>query len=177
MSADRRRPPPVAVNLLGLVEHPVFGGRPYRVDADGSPYVPVGDGGMVLGVRLGESVFDPPPTTSPQAPAWSTRPAARHALSIYACIGNHAVIRTGLAAGAPAGARQAGREGPGDLGFCRMSWPGSGLVTRCVRGIRPGLAARELPGGGHPVEHSLPELLGGAAHRVPGDGPVLPASA
>ena len=54
----RRRAAPVAVNLLGQVEHPAFGDSPYRIDVDGVPYVPVGDGGLVLGVRLGDSVFD-----------------------------------------------------------------------------------------------------------------------
>ncbi|MFD0890461.1 DUF4438 domain-containing protein, partial [Streptosporangium algeriense] len=48
----------LAVNLLGIVEHPEIDGMtPYRIDADGRPYVPVGDGGVVLGVRLGDSAF------------------------------------------------------------------------------------------------------------------------
>ena len=42
----------VRVNLLGVVEHPTFGDSPYRIDADGAPYVPVGDGGLVLIVSL-----------------------------------------------------------------------------------------------------------------------------
>ncbi len=51
---------------------------PYRVDADGRPYVPVGDGGIVLGVRLGDGVFATDATTSRPAPASCTptrRPA------------------------------------------------------------------------------------------------------
>ena len=35
---------PVAVNLLGVIEHPVLGDGPYRIDVDGHPYLPVGDG-------------------------------------------------------------------------------------------------------------------------------------
>ena len=42
----------VAVNLAGVAEAPAMGSTPYRIDADGHPYVPVGDGGIVLGVAL-----------------------------------------------------------------------------------------------------------------------------
>ena len=92
---------PVAVNLLGLVEQPEFGSTPYRVSADGSSYVPVGDGGIVLGVRLGESVFARDADhAAPGACLVHPDEAARHALTVYSCIGNQVVIRTGLAAGA-----------------------------------------------------------------------------
>jgi Domain of unknown function (DUF4438) len=92
---------PVAVNLLGLVEQPEFGGTPYRVSADGSSYVPVGDGGIVLGVRLGESVFAREADhAAPGACLVHPDEGARHALTVYSCIGNQVVIRTGLAAGA-----------------------------------------------------------------------------
>src|SRR4029077_5709875 len=47
----------VTVNLLGAVEHPSLDGSPYRIDRDGKPYVPAGDGGIVLGLELGDSVF------------------------------------------------------------------------------------------------------------------------
>ena len=91
---------PVAVNLLGLVEQPEFGSTPYRVSADGSPYVPVGDGGIVLGVRLGESVFARDADhAAPGACLVHPDEGARHALTVYSCIGNQVVIRTGLAAG------------------------------------------------------------------------------
>jgi hypothetical protein len=92
---------PVAVNLLGQVEHPAFGDSPYRIDADGAPYVPVGDGGLVLGVRLGDSVFDTSGDhVAPGACLVHPDPAAQHALGLYACIGNRAEVRTGAAAGA-----------------------------------------------------------------------------
>jgi hypothetical protein len=92
---------PVAVNLLGLVEQPEFGSTPYRVDADGSSYVPVGDGGIVLGVRLGESVFARDADhAAPGACLVHPDEGARHALTVYSCIGNQVLIRTGLAAGA-----------------------------------------------------------------------------
>jgi len=91
----------VAVNLLGLVEHPELGDTPYRVSADGRPYVPTGDGGIVLGLRLGESAFGRDADhAAPGACLVHPDPAARHALTIYSCIGNQATVRTGQAAGA-----------------------------------------------------------------------------
>ncbi len=91
----------VAVNMLGVVEHPVLGDTPYRVDADGRPYLPVGDGGLVLGVRLGDPVAGlAGDHVAPGACLVHPEPAARHALVSYACIGNQAMVRTGRAAGA-----------------------------------------------------------------------------
>jgi hypothetical protein len=91
----------VAVNLLGLVEHPQIGDSPYRVDQDGHSYVPAGDGGIVLGLQLGESVFARDADhAAPGACLVHPDQAARHALATYACIGNQAVVRTGRAVGA-----------------------------------------------------------------------------
>jgi hypothetical protein len=92
---------PVSVNLLGLIEHPELGDSPYRVDADGRPYLPVGDGGIVLGLQLGDSVFGRSADhAAPGACLMHPDPAARHALAIYSCIGNQVKVRTGRAAGA-----------------------------------------------------------------------------
>jgi hypothetical protein len=92
---------PMAVNLLGVVEHPELGGTPYRVSADGTPYVPAGDGGIVLGLRPGDSVFGRDADhAAPGACLVHRDQAARHALTIYSCIGNQAIVRTGQAAGA-----------------------------------------------------------------------------
>ncbi len=91
----------VTVNLLGTVEHPELGDSPYRVDADGAPYVPVGDGGVVLGLELGDSVFAfDGDHAAPGACLTHSDEAARHALVLYCCIGNEAEVRTGAAAGA-----------------------------------------------------------------------------
>jgi len=91
----------VTVNLLGTVEHPELGDSPYRVDADGVPYVPVGDGGIVLGLDLGDSVFAVHADhAAPGACLVHQAEAARHALTLYSCIGNAAQVRTGAAAGA-----------------------------------------------------------------------------
>lgn len=94
-------PRPVSVNLLGVVEHPALGDGPYRIDADGRPYLPVGDGGIVLGLQLGDSVFARRADhAAPGACLVHPDPAARHALATYSCIGNQVKVRTGHAAGA-----------------------------------------------------------------------------
>lgn len=135
----------VAVNLLGLVEHPEFGDSPYRVDADGMPYVPVGDGGIVLGLVLGDSAFAlDGDHAAPGACLTHRDQAARHALVLYSCIGNEAVVRSGAAAGAKGaviGKRgEAGRVitgfRPADLAMMR---PGD-QISVCARGQgwRPG---------------------------------------
>jgi hypothetical protein len=90
-----------SVNLAGYVEHPALGASPYRVDRDGTSYVPVGDGGIVLGLELGDSVFKlAADHAAPGACLTHPDEAARHALAAFACIGNRVVVRTGAAAGA-----------------------------------------------------------------------------
>jgi hypothetical protein len=135
---------PVAVNLLGVVEQPELGGAPYRVDADGRPYVPAGDGGIVLGLRLGESVFARDADhAAPGACLVHPDQAARHALAAYSCIGNLAVVRTGRAAGARGtvlGKR--GEEGRVIAAFAqedlaRMRPADQVAVRACGQGWRP----------------------------------------
>ncbi|MEP7024296.1 MAG: DUF4438 domain-containing protein [Actinomycetota bacterium] len=140
---------PVAVNLLGLVEHPVLDGGPYRIDVDGHPYVPVGDGGIVLGLHLGDPVFGlAGDHAAPGACLVHPDPAARYALATYACIGNQVTVRTGHAVGARgAVAGKRGEEGrvitvfrSGDLAVMR---PGDQVSVRaCGQGHRPA----RLPG-------------------------------
>lgn len=89
----------VATNLAGVVETPELTG-PYRVDTDGRSYVPTGDGGVALGVRLGDSVFATDGDhAAPGACLVHGDQAARHALTSYACLGNPVTVRTGAAAG------------------------------------------------------------------------------
>jgi Domain of unknown function (DUF4438) len=135
---------PVAVNLLGVVEHPEFGGTPYRVDRDGRSYVPAGDGGIVLGPRLGESVFARDADhAAPGACLVHPDQAARHALAAYSCIGNQLVVRTGHASGARGAVLgQRGEQGrviawlaPEDL--ARMRPSDQVAVRACGQGWRP----------------------------------------
>jgi Domain of unknown function (DUF4438) len=91
----------VTVNLLGAVEHPALDGSPYRIDRNGRPYVPTGDGGIVLGLELGDSAFAlDADHAAPGACLVHADPAARQALAAYACVGNEVRVRTGEAAGA-----------------------------------------------------------------------------
>ncbi|HET7326374.1 MAG TPA: DUF4438 domain-containing protein [Nocardioidaceae bacterium] len=94
------RPAVVATNLSGVVETPELDSSPFRIDADGHPYVPTGDGGIVLGVRLGDSVFATDGDhVAPGACLVHPDQAARHALTSYSCLGNTVTVRSGDAAG------------------------------------------------------------------------------
>ena len=103
----------VSVNLTAFVEQASVGSDPFRIDGNGAPYVPIGDGGIVIGLRLGDGVFDHTSDhAAPGACLIHDDPAAGYALSAQACIGNPVEVRTGQAAGelgAVAGKR--GEEG------------------------------------------------------------------
>jgi hypothetical protein len=91
----------VATNLASVVETPELASHPFRVDRDGRSYVPAGDGGLVLGVRLGDSVFATDADhAAPGACLVHRDQPARHALTSYACLGNPVTVRSGGAAGA-----------------------------------------------------------------------------
>lgn len=90
----------VSVNLLGVVDQGEIGTDPYRTDRDGHPYVAVGDGGVVLGLRLGDSVFTHVGDhAAPGACLVHPHDEARHALVGLACLGNRVTVRTGDATG------------------------------------------------------------------------------
>ncbi|MCY1136996.1 DUF4438 domain-containing protein [Actinoplanes sp. Pm04-4] len=90
----------VAMNLSGAVETPEMPSSPYLVDVDGRPYVPIGTAGIVLGVRLGDGVFDHDADhAAPGVTLSHTDQAARHGLTALACLGNEAVVHGGAAAG------------------------------------------------------------------------------
>jgi hypothetical protein len=90
----------VSVNLTAFVEQASVGSDPFRIDGDGAPYVPIGDGGIVIGLRLGDGVFDyAADHAAPGACLVHDDPAAGYALSAQACIGNPVEVRTGAAAG------------------------------------------------------------------------------
>jgi Domain of unknown function (DUF4438) len=137
-------PQPVAVNLLGVVEHPALDGGPWRIDRDGAPYVPLGDGGIVLGLQLGDPVFGVAGDhAAPGACLVHPDAAARHALAAYACIGNTARVRTGRAAGARGAViGQRGEEGRVIVGFgqqdlARMRPSDQVAVRAFGQGMRP----------------------------------------
>lgn len=91
----------VGVNLLAHVEQPDVGSDPYRIGHDGQPYVPVGDGGVVLGLQLGDSVFEHVGDhAAPGVCLVHPSDDAAHALVALSCIGNEVIVRTGDALGA-----------------------------------------------------------------------------
>lgn len=153
----------VSVNLAAVVEQASVGADPYRIDTGGAPYVPVGDGGIVLGLRLGDGVWDHAGDhAAPGACLTHADQAAAHALVAQACIGNLVVVRTGAAAGetgAVTGKRGEGgrvivafdqpvlsRLRPGDQVTLRSRGQGAPDVAPdvVVRNIDPVLL-RELP--------------------------------
>jgi hypothetical protein len=134
----------VAANLLGTVEQAEVGTEPFRVSRDGAPYVPVGDGGIVLGLRLGDSATAPETDhAAPGAALVHPDPAAGQALCAQACVGNPVVVRTGAAAGARGAVLGKRGEGervlavlaPADLARLR---PGDAVSVRvCGQGAAP----------------------------------------
>jgi hypothetical protein len=161
----------VEVNLAATAEQAAVGTDPYRIDADGAPYVPVGDGGIVLGVRLGDGVWQHHGDhAAPGACLVHPDQAAAHALSATACIGNPVTIRTGAAAGR-AGV-VIGKRGEGGRVIAtfpqdtlRLLRPGDQVA---VRGRGQGA---EGPVPGVTVRNIDPALL--AALPVTADGGVL----
>jgi hypothetical protein len=161
-----------SVNLVGYVEHPVLGESPYRVGRDGVSYVPVGDGGIVLGLELGDSVFKlAADHAAPGACLLHPDAAARHALAAFACIGNRAVVRTGTASGAVGSViGKRGEEGrvivgfrPGDLAAMRPS--DEILVQASGQGLRPAGMAPDVV-----VMNVDPAVLAALPVQVPADG-------
>lgn len=166
---------PVAVNLLGLVEHPSLGETPYRIDVDGTPYVPTGDGGLVLGVQLGDSALAPGTDhVAPGACLMHPDEAARHALLLYSCIGNRAEVRTGAAAGATGAViGKRGESGRLIVGFAQdvlaSMRPGDQVS---VRTVGQGAGVGQVAGVGRP---RLPPDVA-VLNLDPGLLPALPIS-
>ena len=132
--------------------------------------MPAGDGGIVLGLRLGDSVFGRVGDhAAPGACLVHPEPAARHALAIYSCIGNEAVVRTGAAAGARGAViGKRGEHGRVIVGF------GAGRPGQDAAG-RPGGVRAAARAGGRPacrpsvtVLNIDPGLLAAAGH-APGE--------
>jgi hypothetical protein len=83
------------------VSSPALGINPYDVSADGTPFVPVGTGGVCYTVKVGMSVYGwVADQVEPGVSLANPAAAANEALCIYACVGNRIVLRTGGAAGA-----------------------------------------------------------------------------
>jgi Domain of unknown function (DUF4438), C-terminal/Domain of unknown function (DUF4438), N-terminal len=171
----------VDVNLAGTIEQASAGFDPYRIDVDGTPYVPVGDGGIVLGVRLGDGVWEHPGDhAAPGACLVHPDPAAGYALVAQACSGNLVTVRTGGAAGRTG--MVIGKRGEGGRVIVtfpqdtlRLLRPGDQVAVRgrgqgasapvpgvTIRNIDPALLVAL------PVQVSSPTLTVGVRALVPG---------
>ncbi len=93
----------VAVSVMGLVANPTFPGlpaEPYRLAADGSPFLLPTFGGVVYNVSVGDSAYGwladcVHPGVSIAYPA----DTGNRGLNIFACVGNEATVMTGDAKG------------------------------------------------------------------------------
>ena len=149
----------VSVNLVGTVEQAEVGASPYRISRDGIPYVPVGDGGITLGVRLGDSATaGETDHAAPGVCLTHPDPSAAHALSAYACAGNPVEVRTGAATGARGAVL--GKRGEGERVIAVLAQqdlarlrPGDQIT---VRGCGQGAAA---PVAGVTAMNAAPGLL------------------
>lgn len=165
------------MNLAGVVESPSIGTTPYRVDWDGRPYVPVGDGGVVLGVHLGDLVGAVDGDhVAPGASLAHADPAARFGLVSYACVGNPVRVRDGAAAGATGWVHgKRGEDGrvlvalPDDA--LAVLQPGDGVAVRAY-----GQGA-VLPGAGVALMNLDPRLLGPLGISVSAQGVEVPVRA
>ena len=93
----------VAVSVAGAIAHPGFAGlpaEPYRLDANGTPFLLPTYGGIVYNVSVGDSAFGwaadciHPGVSIRQADDLKNR-----GLNVFACIGNSAKVMTGQAQG------------------------------------------------------------------------------
>lgn len=87
--------------LVGDVTNPVMADNPYDVDADGTPFVSVGAGGVQYRVQVGMPASGwAADQVEPGASIANPIAAANEALLVFACVGNRATVRTGAAANA-----------------------------------------------------------------------------
>lgn len=87
--------------LVGQVTSPSMGSNPYEIDADGTPVVPVGAGGVCYNVKVGMSALGwAGDQVEPGVSIANAAEPANEALNVFACVGNRVVVRTGAAAGA-----------------------------------------------------------------------------
>jgi hypothetical protein len=175
----------VAVSVGGQIAHPGFPGlpaEPYRLAADGRPFLLPTWGGIVYNVSVGDAAFGW--AADCIHPGVSIRMAddmKNRGLNVYACVGNAAKVMTGAAAGTrgvvtgksgrfseqvivhfPKAARE--KMGVGDQIVVRSEGIGLTLTDHpevMLKGIAPGLLAVL------PVRQSAGRLEVGVAASIP----------
>ena len=93
----------VAVSVAGAVAHPGFPGlpsEPYRLTADGTPFLLPTYGGIVYNVSVGDRAFGwAADCIHPGVSIGQADDNWNRGLNVFACVGNRARVMTGEAAG------------------------------------------------------------------------------
>ncbi|WP_240230888.1 DUF4438 domain-containing protein [Devosia lacusdianchii] len=94
----------VAVSVGGVIAHPGFPGlpaEPYRLAADGTPFLLPAWGGIVYNVSVGDRAFGwAADCIHPGVSIRGTDDLKNRGLNVFACLGNTATVMTGQAQGA-----------------------------------------------------------------------------
>ena len=94
----------VAVSVGGVIAHPGFPGlpaEPYRLAADGTPFLLPAWGGIVYNVSVGDRAFGwAADCIHPGVSIRGTDDLKNRGLNVFACLGNMATVMTGQAQGA-----------------------------------------------------------------------------
>lgn len=94
----------VHVSVMGQIASPSLPGlpaEPYRLDADGKPFLYPSHGSIVYNVSVGDSAYGwLADTIHPGVSIHHADAAANQGLNVLACVGNDAKVMTGAATGA-----------------------------------------------------------------------------
>ncbi|HEY7259386.1 MAG TPA: DUF4438 domain-containing protein [Gaiellales bacterium] len=91
----------VVTAVTGEVTTPVMAENPYEIGADGTPFVPVGAGGICYNVKVGMAALGwAADQVEPGLSIANPDPSSNDALAVFACVGNSVTVRSGAAAGA-----------------------------------------------------------------------------
>jgi len=94
----------VAVSVGGVIAHPGFPGlpaEPYRLAADGTPFLLPAWGGIVYNVSVGDKAFGwAADCIHPGVSIRGTDDGRNRGLNVFSCLGNTATVMTGQAQGA-----------------------------------------------------------------------------
>ena len=93
----------IAVSVAGAIAHPGFPGlpaEPYRLAADGTPFLLPTYGGIVYNVSVGDRAFGwAADCIHPGVSISRADDNGNRGLNVFACVGNRAKVMTGAAAG------------------------------------------------------------------------------
>ncbi|SMC51177.1 DUF4438 domain-containing protein [Rhizobium sp. RU36D] len=104
MTIDINETDLVSVSVGGIIAHPTFPGlpaEPYRLAADGKPFLLPTFGGIVYNVSVGDRAFGwAADCIHPGISIKGADDLKNRGLNVFACLGNTAVVMTGQAQGA-----------------------------------------------------------------------------